>query len=125
MEKNKDVNLQTDFSIKNFIYTAKNEQDNEIKIEGEYLPSDMENLDENVKKAISKAQKTQQDTHISYEKANENRLFYFAPLIADESCAKCHVHDDKKALDKFKGKNAARNACSYLQKKDFNCLALR
>lgn len=25
----------------------------------------------------------------------------------------------------FKGKNAARNACDYLQKKDFNCLALR
>lgn len=99
MEKNKDVNLQTDFSIRNFIYATKNKQNNEIKIEGEYFPTDMENLNKNVKKAITRAQKTQQDTHTSYEKADENRLFYIAPLVADESCSRCHVHDDKKAGD--------------------------
>ena len=95
MEKNEGLDLQTDFSIRDFIQEVGHKHGNQIKIEGNYLEDDFQDINPEIKNTIIKSQITKKDQFISLKKQDKNRLFYIKPLISDDSCIKCHVHDDK------------------------------
>jgi len=93
------LDLRTDFSLRDLIYSMAEKQGSSLKIEGNYLVDDMTNLDMNIKAVINYVQNEKKDSYTKYTLGKESYLFYMKPLISDESCILCHVHDDKKAGD--------------------------
>ncbi len=98
-ENNKNLDLRTDFSLIDLISNMAKEQGSSIKVESNYLNDDMLNLDKSIVNVIKKVQKEKKDFYTEYTKENRKHLFYMRPLIADNNCIKCHIHDDKKAGD--------------------------
>jgi len=98
-EKNHNLDIKTDFSLRDLIYSMARKEGSIVKIEGNYLDDDMVNLDGNIKKVINNVQSDKKDFYTKYSLNNEPYLFYMKPLLADKSCIQCHIHDDKKVGD--------------------------
>lgn len=98
-EKNHRLDIKTDFSLRNLIYSMAKKQGSTIMIEGNYLDDDLINLDSNIKKVIVDVQNDKKDFYTRYNKDEKQYLFYMKPLLADKSCIQCHIHDDKKVND--------------------------
>ncbi len=98
-EKNHTLDIKTDFSLRDLIYSMAEKQGSILKIESNYLDDDMLNLDESIKNVIKNVQNTKKDSFTTYSRDDKQYLFYIKPLIADKSCIQCHIHDDKKPGD--------------------------
>jgi putative nucleotidyltransferase with HDIG domain len=97
--KNHNLDMKTDFSLRDLIYSMAEKQGSIVKIEGNYLEDDMTNLNEDIKKVITNVQNNKKDFYTKYTQKGQEYLFYMKPLLADESCLKCHIHDDQNVGD--------------------------
>ena len=98
-EKNHNIDINTDFSLRDLIYSMAEKQGSIVKIEGNYLEDDLLDIDNHIKKVIKNVQLQKKDFFTRYLKDEKTYLFYIKPLLADKSCILCHVHDDKKEGD--------------------------
>ena len=98
-EKNHTLDIKTDFSLRDLIYSMAKKQGTIVKIEGNYLDDDMLGLDKDIKRVIRSVQNDKKDFYTRYTKNKKEYLFYMKPLLADKSCIKCHIHDDKQEGD--------------------------
>jgi putative nucleotidyltransferase with HDIG domain len=100
IEKNQNLDIKIDFSLRDLIYSMAKNEGLDLKIEGNYLDDDIIDIDDkNIQNIISKVQKYKKVFYTVYNLDNEQYLFYMRPLIADKSCIKCHIHDDKQVGD--------------------------
>lgn len=93
------LDIKTDFSLRDLIYDMATRKNAVIQIETNYLDDDMHELDKKIKETIIKGQSTKKDAYIPYEIDGEDYVYYFRPLLAKESCIKCHIHDEDKVGD--------------------------
>ncbi len=98
-EKNHNLDIKTDFSLRDLIYSMAKNEGLALKIEGNYLDDDIQDIDRNIQDVIKNVQKYKKVFYTVYEANNKQYLFYMRPLIADASCIKCHIHDDKQVGD--------------------------
>jgi len=100
IEKNHNLDIKIDFSLRDLIYNMAKNEGLTLKIEGNYLEDDIQDIDDNnIQDIINKVQKHKKVFHTVYKVNNEQYLFYMRPLIADNSCIGCHIHDDKHVGD--------------------------
>ena len=93
------LELRTDFSLRDLIYSMAKKQGSTITIEGNYLEDDFAGIDKNIKNTIKKSQATKRDCFTKYEEDKKEYLFYIKPLLAKNNCIECHIHDDQKVGD--------------------------
>lgn len=98
-QQNKNLEVNSDFSLRALIYNMAKKEGSTIKIETSYLEDDFVGIDHSVKKVIIDVQTLKKDSFTTYEYKDRSYLFYMNPLIADASCIKCHVHEDDKVGD--------------------------
>lgn len=90
------------FTLKEILYNLAKENNMEYSINSQYHDIENAPLLPDLKKTLLKMKDTKSDQHTIYTKDDETYLFYAKPLLANESCLGCHVHDEEK-VDAFLG----------------------
>jgi len=87
--------IKNNFSLKELLYILAKQSHMELKIESVY--KDINGLEApfGVKRALNNMKNTRQEHHAIFEKEGQKYLFFTKPLIANESCLRCHVHDEE------------------------------
>ncbi len=87
--------VKNNFSLKELLYILAKQSRMELKIESMFKDAEALIAPSSVKRALNNMKTTRQDHHAIFEKEGESHLFYTKPLIANESCIRCHVHDEE------------------------------
>ena len=91
--------LRNNFSLKDLLYVLAKQSNMDLHIESIAKKSQEKNYHLAFKKALQTMNKTQEDSFEVFEEEGRKNIFYLKPLIANQSCISCHVHDDSKIGD--------------------------
>jgi putative nucleotidyltransferase with HDIG domain len=87
------------FSMRDLIDVLEEKQGSTIEIESNYSEFFDDITAIPIQNTLKKAQITKKNAYTTYEKGKKSFLFYAKPLLAQNSCLKCHAHHDKKVDD--------------------------
>lgn len=90
---------QNSFTLKKILYNLAKQNDMEYSINSQYHDIENATLLPELKKTLLKMKESKRDQHTIFTKDNESYLFYATPLLANESCLRCHVHVEEKVGD--------------------------
>lgn len=88
--------LRNNFSLKELLYVLAKQSNMDLHIESLAKNAQEKNCHPALKKALQIMQKNQTDSFVFFEEEKNKKLFYVKPLIANQSCITCHVHDKVK-----------------------------
>ena len=88
--------IKNNFSLKELLEVLKKQSNMDLHIESLTQNTQEKNCHPALKKALQMMQKNQADSFVFFEEDNSKNLFYVKPLIANQSCIACHVHDESK-----------------------------
>lgn len=88
--------IKNNFSLKELLEVLKKQSNMDLHIESLTQNAQEKNCHPALKKALQMMQKNQADSFVFFEEDNSKNLFYVKPLIANQSCIACHVHDESK-----------------------------
>lgn len=92
-------NLRTNFSLKDLLAVLAKESGMKLNIASPMEDKAQSTLVPSIKKALTHLNETKEDSATIFLKNHEEYLFYAKPLIANQGCLSCHVHDDKNVGD--------------------------
>ena len=92
-------NLRANFSLKELLAVLAKESGMELGIASSMQNEAKSTFAPSIKKALIYLNETKKDSSTVFSKGHEEYLFYAKPLIANEGCISCHVHDENKVGD--------------------------
>jgi len=88
--------LKNNFSLKELLLVIEKQSNMSLHIESIAQNTQEKNCHPALKKALLMMQKNQVDSFVFFEEEESKNIFYVKPLIANQSCIACHVHDEAK-----------------------------
>jgi len=95
MSDEQKYSVKNNFSLKELLSILAKQSHMELKIEPVYKDITALIAPFGVKRALNNMKSTLQEHHAIFEKEGQKYLFYTKPLLANESCLRCHVHDEE------------------------------
>lgn len=91
--------IKNNFSLKELLYVLARQSSMDLHIESMAKNVQEKNSHPAFQKALVSMKNTQEDSFVVFEEEGRKNIFYIKPLIANQSCISCHVHDDSKIGD--------------------------
>lgn len=91
--------IKNNFSLKELLYVLEKQSNMELHIESIGLHSQEHICHPSFKKALGRLEKNKEDSFVFFEEEGKKNLYYLKPLIANQSCISCHIHDESKVGD--------------------------
>ena len=91
--------IKNNFSLKELLYVLARQSSMDLHIKSMTKNVQEKNSHPAFQKALVSMKNTQEDSFVVFEEEGRKNIFYIKPLIANQSCISCHVHDDSKIGD--------------------------